>query len=53
MLLLCLAVFLSYLPEAGQCSSFFVYLRLVRGGGRQIERGKMGRWRGLSRAPPS
>ena len=29
-LLLCLAVFLSYLPEAGQYSCFFVYLRLVR-----------------------
>lgn len=28
-LLLCLAVFLSYLPEAGQYSCFFVYLRLV------------------------
>ncbi|XP_014680324.1 PREDICTED: hippocampus abundant transcript 1 protein-like, partial [Priapulus caudatus] len=28
-LLLCIAVFLSYLPEAGQYSCFFVYLRLV------------------------
>ncbi|CAG2123290.1 unnamed protein product, partial [Medioppia subpectinata] len=27
--MLCLAVFLSYLPEAGQYSCFFVYLRLV------------------------
>ncbi|XP_064477025.1 hippocampus abundant transcript 1 protein-like [Ornithodoros turicata] len=30
-LMLCMAVFLSYLPEAGQYSSFFVYLRLVMG----------------------
>eukprot|EP00092_Neocalanus_flemingeri_P014110 GFUD01015219.1.p1 GENE.GFUD01015219.1~~GFUD01015219.1.p1 ORF type:complete len:563 (+),score=161.86 GFUD01015219.1:471-2159(+) len=29
--MLCLAVFLSYLPEAGQYSCFFVYLRLVMG----------------------
>ena len=28
---LCVAVFLSYLPEAGQFSCFFVYLRLVIG----------------------
>ena len=28
-LMLCLTVFLSYLPEAGQYSCFFVYLRLV------------------------
>lgn len=28
-LLLCVAVFLSYLPEAGEYSCFFVYLRLV------------------------
>ena len=28
-LMLCVAVFLSYLPEAGEYSSFFVYLRLV------------------------
>ncbi|XP_071166094.1 hippocampus abundant transcript 1 protein-like [Mytilus edulis] len=28
-LLLCCTVFLSYLPEAGEYSSFFVYLRLV------------------------
>jgi predicted MFS family arabinose efflux permease len=28
-LMLCIAVFLSYLPEAGQYSCFFVYLRLV------------------------
>lgn len=28
-LLLCLTVFLSYLPEAGEYSSLFVYLRLV------------------------
>ncbi len=28
-LLLCATVFLSYLPEAGQYSCFFVYLRLV------------------------
>ncbi|RWS03485.1 hippocampus abundant transcript 1 protein-like protein, partial [Dinothrombium tinctorium] len=30
-LMLCIAVFLSYLPEAGQYSCFFVYLRLVIG----------------------
>ena len=30
-LMLCGAVFLSYLPEAGQYSCFFVYLRLVMG----------------------
>lgn len=30
-LLICMAVFLSYLPEAGQYSCFFVYLRLVIG----------------------
>ena len=30
-LLLCLTVLLSYLPEAGQYSCFFVYLRLVMG----------------------
>ncbi|CAG0897463.1 unnamed protein product [Cyprideis torosa] len=30
-LLTCLTVFLSYLPEAGQYSCFFVYLRLVVG----------------------
>ncbi|XP_050400534.1 hippocampus abundant transcript 1 protein isoform X1 [Patella vulgata] len=30
-LLLCIAVFLSYLPEAGEYSCFFVYLRLVMG----------------------
>ncbi|RWS29467.1 hippocampus abundant transcript 1 protein-like protein [Leptotrombidium deliense] len=30
-LMLCTAVFLSYLPEAGQYSCFFVYLRLVIG----------------------
>jgi len=29
--MLCLTVFLSYLPEAGQYSCFFVYLRLVMG----------------------
>lgn len=29
-LILCLTVFLSYLPEAGEYSSLFVYLRLVR-----------------------
>ena len=28
-LMLCVTVFLSYLPEAGQYSCFFVYLRLV------------------------
>ena len=28
-LLLCITVFLSYLPEAGEYSCFFVYLRLV------------------------
>jgi len=28
-LMLCVTVFLSYLPEAGEYSSFFVYLRLV------------------------
>ena len=27
--MLCVTVFLSYLPEAGQYSCFFVYLRLV------------------------
>ncbi|XP_050433214.1 hippocampus abundant transcript 1 protein isoform X2 [Adelges cooleyi] len=30
-LILCLTVFLSYLPEAGEYSSLFVYLRLVMG----------------------
>ena len=30
-LLLCVAVLLSYLPESGQYSCFFVYLRLVIG----------------------
>lgn len=30
-LMLCVTVFLSYLPEAGQYSCFFVYLRLVMG----------------------
>lgn len=30
-LLLCIAVFLSYLPEAGQYSCIFVYLKLVMG----------------------
>lgn len=30
-IILCATVFLSYLPEAGQYSSFFVYLRLVIG----------------------
>ncbi|XP_064604210.1 hippocampus abundant transcript 1 protein-like isoform X2 [Liolophura sinensis] len=30
-LLLCVTVFLSYLPEAGEYSCFFVYLRLVMG----------------------
>ena len=29
-LMLCVAVFLSYLPEAGEYSCFFIYLRLVR-----------------------
>jgi predicted MFS family arabinose efflux permease len=29
--LLCIAVFLSYLPEAGQYSCFFVYLKLFQG----------------------
>ena len=29
-LMLCVTVFLSYLPEAGQYSCFFVYLQLVR-----------------------
>jgi len=28
-LMLCVTIFLSYLPEAGEYSSFFVYLRLV------------------------
>ena len=28
-LMICFTVFLSYLPEAGQYSCFFVYLRLV------------------------
>lgn len=30
-LMICVTVFLSYLPEAGQYSCFFVYLRLVMG----------------------
>lgn len=30
MLLICVTVFLSYLPEAGQYSSFFLYLKQVR-----------------------
>ena len=30
-MMLCIAVFLSYLPEAGEYSCFFVYLRLVIG----------------------
>ncbi|CAD5125141.1 DgyrCDS13384 [Dimorphilus gyrociliatus] len=30
-LILCITVFLSYLPEAGEYSSFFVYLKLVMG----------------------
>ncbi|KAI1304906.1 Tetracycline resistance protein, class A [Halotydeus destructor] len=30
-MMMCIAVFLSYLPEAGQYSCFFVYLRLVVG----------------------
>jgi len=34
--LLCLTVFLSYLPEAGQYSCFFVYLRLVMGFSREV-----------------
>lgn len=29
-LLICITVFLSYLPEAGQYSSFFLYLRQVK-----------------------
>lgn len=29
-LLICITVFLSYLPEAGQYSSFFLYLQQVR-----------------------
>ena len=32
LLLLSIMVFLSYLPEAGQYSCFFLYLRQVRGG---------------------
>ena len=28
-LMLCVTVFLSYLPEAGEYSCFFVYLKLV------------------------
>lgn len=31
-LLICITVFLSYLPEAGQYSSFFLYLRQVGSG---------------------
>ena len=31
-LLICITVFLSYLPEAGQYSSFFLYLRQVGNG---------------------
>merc|ERR1719509_9346 len=34
-LMLCITVFLSYLPEAGQQSCFFVYLRLVMHFGRE------------------
>jgi len=34
-LMLCITVFLSYLPEAGQYSCFFVYLRLVMGFSRE------------------
>jgi len=34
--MLCLTVFLSYLPEAGQYSCFFVYLRLVMGFSREM-----------------
>lgn len=30
-LLLCITVFLSYLPEAGEYSCFFIYLRLIMG----------------------
>jgi len=33
--MLCITVFLSYLPEAGQQSCFFVYLRLVMGFSRE------------------
>lgn len=29
-LLICITVFLSYLPEAGQYSSFFLYLKQVQ-----------------------
>ncbi len=29
--LLCITVFLSYLPEAGQFSCFFIYLKLIVG----------------------
>ena len=35
-LLLCLTVLLSYLPEAGQYSCFFVYLRLVMGFSKEL-----------------
>ena len=35
-LMLCLTVFLSYLPEAGQYSCFFVYLRLVMGFSKEV-----------------
>ena len=34
--MLCLTVFLSYLPEAGQYSCFFVYLRLVMGFSKEV-----------------
>ena len=30
-MMLCIAVFFSYLPEAGQYSCFFVYLKLIVG----------------------
>lgn len=36
-LMLCVTVFLSYLPEAGEYSSFFVYLRLVISTGSVME----------------
>lgn len=35
-LLICVTVFLSYLPEAGQYSSFFLYLRQVTHAVRQV-----------------
>lgn len=59
MLLICITVFLSYLPEAGQYSSFFLYLRQVSrcpflAGGwddSSLHRGELG-WRRLETRRP-